>query len=335
MPSHLPLSTMPTSARRLALALLGSLAVCAMAGCQQSKARAPVPFESAPWQFGHAGGSKLTTAHYVIYTTIQDPVLVNALPDFVEAAYEHYTRLLPPRRPPTERMPVFLLATRTQWEAFTRRFTGPRAPEFLRVNNGGYSERGVSVIQYVRHAITFPLFAHEGFHQYVYHCVDARLPAWLNEGFAVCCEGQRWSDRDGAYRVQEFDPWFNPARRNALAEALSADRLHPLAHLLATHPGEVLDGSSEGVQAYYAQVWALMLFLREGDDGRHAAGYQRLLDALAGPGLEPQARAAHIWGQQRTFDFGTAVFRGFIDEDVEAVERAYRMFLHARFLGPH
>lgn len=335
MPGYIRPNAVPTPVRRTACALLGGLLACALVGCQQPQARAPVPFESSRWQFGHAPGSKLTTAHYEIFTTIQDPVLVNALPDFVEAAYEHYARLLPPRRVPTQRMPVYLFATRTQWEVFTRRFTGPRAPEFLRVNNGGYSERGVSVIQYVRHAITFPLFAHEGFHQYVYHCVDARLPAWLNEGLAVCCEGQRWSDRNGAYRVQEFDPWFNPARRNALAEALSADRLHSLSHLLATHPGEVLDGSSQEVQAYYAQVWALILFLREGDNGRYAAGYQRLLDALAGPGLEPQARAAHIWGQERTFDFGTAVFRGFIAEDVEAAERAYRAFLYARFLGPH
>ena len=50
-------------------------------------------------------------------------------------------------------------------------------------------ERGITVAEYVSHAVTFPLLTHEGFHQFLYHCAYPRVPAWLNEGLAVMCEG--------------------------------------------------------------------------------------------------------------------------------------------------
>ena len=154
-------------------------------------------------------GHKLTTAHYEIYTTLRDEVLVNALPDFVEAAYENYpASSCPPVQEPDERMKVYLFATRGQWEGFTRRFARGRVPpSFLKVRNGGYSEQGVSVIEYVAHQITFPLFAHEGFHQYLHHYVGtSRFRAWVNEGLAVYCEGQRW----GSYPAQGVRPVVQP-----------------------------------------------------------------------------------------------------------------------------
>jgi hypothetical protein len=255
--------------------------------------------------------------------------LRGALPDFVEGAYANYTQLVTPARVPAERMRVYLFASRGQWVAFTKRFTGPRAKVFLKVQNGGYSERGVSVIQYVSHSITFPLFAHEGWHQYLYHCADTRVPAWLNEGLAVYCEGQRWNETS----VTKWDPWFNPMRENALSKALLADRLHSLRMLLETHAGKVLQGSSEQVGTYYAQVWALILFLQEGEDGKYAAKFQRLLKQVGVADLEQHARAAYIWSERETYNFGEALFRNFISDDLGTVEREYQAFMRARFLA--
>lgn len=314
------------------MARVGWLAVLVgvgLAGCGGPRQRAPVPFESEPWKFGSAPGYKLRTAHYEIYTTLRDPVLRDALPEFVEAAYDHYGRLVPTARRPAERMKVYLFASRPQWEAFTRRFTGARAAVFLQVRNGGYSERGVSVIEYVAHEITFPLFAHEGFHQYVHHHVTSRIPAWLNEGLAVYCEGQRWD----SHGLAEFDPWFNPMRRNDLAAALARNRLHPLRTLLETDAGRIIAGTNQSVATYYAQVWALILFLQEGGDGKYASGFERLLNCLAESGLEPHARAGHIWSDQPRYNLGEGVFRSFISEDLDTVEREYLDFLRTRFFG--
>ncbi len=303
--------------------LLGLLTGCA------ANQRIQVQFETTPWKFGDAEGTQITTEHYDIYTTLKDKVLIEALPGFVEGAFQQYEKLVPPIRQPEERMKVYLFVSRGQWIAFTKRFTGPRARVFLQIRNGGYSEGGVSVIQYVAHQITFPLFVHEGWHQYLYCYVNATVPAWLNEGLAVLCEGQRW----GTYGLKEFDAWYNPARRNDLADALVSNRLYPLRKLLETHAGEVIEGSSRSVATYYAQLWALMLFLRDGEKGKYAAGFQRLLAELGRPELDQRTQAAHIWSERDTFSPGEALFRGYISEDLDTVEREYDAFMRARFLG--
>jgi len=297
-------------------------------GCATAPKAAPVRAETEPWQFGKVAGQKLTTAHYEIYTTLNEKVLVEALPGFVEGAYAQYRKVLPPLREPNERMKVYLFATRGQWMAFTKHYTGSRANLFLKIRNGGYSERGVSVIEYVAHQITFPIFAHEGFHQYLYHCVNERIPAWLNEGLAVASEGQRW----GTYTVKDFDVWYNPARRNVLAEALLSNHLYSLRKLLETNAGEVIDGSNASVNTYYAQVWALVLFLQDGARGKYAAGYNRMLSKLGEVDIEQYARAAHIWSDRATFNFGEALFRNFITDDLDTAESEYFAFMRERFL---
>ncbi len=299
-----------------------------VAGCAAQEQRAAVAYTDEAWTFGRTTGHKLTTDHYELYTTLTDPVLVAALPDFVERAYARCRTLLPPVKEPQERMRIYLFATRGQWEAFTRRFTGARAETFLKVRNGGYSERGVTVIEYVSHAVTFPLLAHEGFHQYVHHYVREEIPPWLNEGLAVWCEGQRW----GMYALKEFDPWYNPSRQNQLIESLQGGHLHPLRRLLETHAGRIIEGSSRSVLTYYAQVWALVLFLQEGEGGKYAADFRRLLDDLGRPELLERARAGFIWSDRGDFNLGEAVFRAYIRDDIAAVEREYVNFLRARFL---
>jgi hypothetical protein len=307
---------------RLAVVLLVAGTGCA------TKERPPVTFESTPWKFAQLPGVQLTTAHYEIYTTVQDPVLRAALPGFVEAAFENYAQLVPPTHTPSERMRIYLFASRAQWAAFTRRFAGARAKVLLQIRNGGYSERGVSVMEYVAHQITFPLLAHEGFHQYLYYYVNANIPAWLNEGLAVCCEGQRW----GTWGIDHFDPGYNPMRRNDLAEALVADKLHPLSRLLETDAGKIVAGSNQSVATYYAQLWALILFLREGEHGRYAAGFQRMLGTLDPEDMAQHAGAAFIGSKEPTFSLGRELFRDFISGDLDTVEREYLGFMRARFL---
>lgn len=314
--------------RRGCNAWLGLLALAALPGCVAERSRPQVQYTAEPWSFGKAAGQKLTTTHYEILTTLQERALLEALPGFVEASFAHYADLAAPAHLPAERMKIYLFASRPQWEAFTKQLAGPRAKVLLQVRNGGYCERGIVVVEYVTHAVTFPLFAHEGWHQYVHHCLAGPIPAWLNEGLAVTCEGQRWN----SYGIKEFDPWYNPLRRNNLSEALLSGRLYPLPALLETDAGKVVEGSSRSIGTYYAQLWALIVFLQEGAGGRYAPGLDRLLRTMSETELAPFARAAHIGSERTEFSFGVEVFRSFIDPDVAAVEREYLAFLRAKFL---
>ena len=288
-----------------------------------------VAYEIDRWGYGGRFGRELTTDHYEIRTTIDDPVLLEAIPQVVETAYLFYRELVPSAREPEERMQVYLFARREEWVDFTKRFAGPRAQVLLKVRNGGYSERGVSVAEYVSHSITFPLLTHEGFHQYLYHCVDGRIPAWLNEGLAVLCEGQRWSNSG----LQEFDPWYNPTRRNALADVILRKELFPLDELLCINAGHVVGGSAREIGAYYGQVWALMLFLREGQEGKYAEPFARLLQTIGQQDLDDFARAAYVSANDGEFNLGRELFRSFISDDIETVEREYKEFLNREILN--
>lgn len=311
------------------LAIVQSLAVflCLSAGCATHEA---ITYDQERWTFAGAEGSQLTTDHYVIYTTVDDGYLVSTFPTFVEAAYREYASVLPPAHDPNERMPVYMFATRGQFLRFTQERFPARAVMLGRVRNGGFSHDGVSVIQYVTHGTTFPLLSHEGFHQYVHHCIPNRLPAWLNEGLAVQFEGHRWR---GDRRVR-FDPEWNDIRRQSLQDRLFSDRVIPLRVLLRTHAGEVLSNSPPGgISGYYAQIGALVGFLRE-RDGPYAEEFSALLQALREPGIESRARAAYISSDAgEPYSYGEELFRAFIDSDVSRAEAAYVRYMRRTALN--
>ncbi len=313
-------------ARHLMLPILAGLSLLAGGCLTLTRDRSPVAHELTTWEFGPYEGRRMTTAHYEIYTTVTDPVLLETFPQLLERAYARYQELVPPARPPAERMQVYLFQTRAQWAYMTRRLTGPRAETFLKIRNGGYSEGGISVIQYVSHAVTFPLLTHEGFHQYLYHCVHPAVPAWLNEGLAVVCEGQRWTGSG----LKKFDEAYNPVRRNLLAQAVARNRLYPLQELLDTHAGRVVHETSTRVGTYYAQVWALMLFMWRGE---YADDFARLRAALAEPDFEQRLRAEQALSDKPDISRGEALFRSFITDDLTTFERRYIAFLRRELLN--
>lgn len=316
---------------RWGLVLLGGLG---MAGCgaprddMYAARREPVAAAIETWEYRGRDGRKVTSQHYEIYTTLTDEYLLSAVPGLMESAFDYYQRLVPATREPREKMQVYLFLERQEWADFTRRFTGPRAPEFLRITYGGYCERGVTVIRYVSHQTTFPLLAHEGFHQYLHHHVNPYVPAWLNEGMAVMCEGQRWNGD----RLVRFDPRFLPARRNILAEAVLEDRLFGLEQLLETHAGRIIQLSSREVGTYYAQLWALILFLREGRDGTYAPAFATMLSELGG--LEAQRTVRTVASDDRPArSAGEQLFRAYIGENLAEIEADYRAFMKSAIVG--
>ncbi len=304
------------------LMLVGlSLAGCAARGGVEGHAHRP-PVVLQPWRYGRVAGYRVRTAHYQIYTTLTDRGRIETLAGSLERAYEYDRTLLPAAREPDAPLPVYVFARRETWAHFTRRFAPRKAGLLMRIRNGGYMERGVCVVEYVAPAVTFPIVAHEGLHQFLWHCADRNAPAWLSEGLAVWCEGQRWGPRG----IERFDPWHNPPRRNALAEARIRGELRPLSELLRIHAGDVMHERSRRVLGYYGQVWALMLFLRFGDDGAHAARFDKLLDAVARGQVQTYVQAAGL-GEPGATNPGTALFKAFFGPDIDTMNARYRRFV--------
>jgi hypothetical protein len=320
-----------------ARALLAGLTLLAAAGCTGEKRFKPlenVDYSLEDWRFGRSHGRLLRTAHYEIHTTVRDEELAKALPQAMETAYAYYRFLLPGAGEPAAPMQVYLFAARPEFESFTRRTFPEKAEKLLQVRSGGYSEGGVTVIEYVAHEATFAIMAHEGFHQFVHHCVRQPIPAWLNEGLAVWCEGQRW----GQAGLKEFDPWYNPVRRSDLAEALQREQAFPLRELLRINAGNVIGGPTSRIGTYYGQLLALMLFLKDGArdrDGkpRYAAGFERLLGAVGAKDLEAYAQAAFVSSDRPEYHFGEALFRSFITDDLETFESEFNEFCRGLLLA--
>jgi hypothetical protein len=67
------------------------------------------------WQNGYGAGLKLSTAHYEIFTTLLEPLMLSEVPGFLESAYRGYNGQLPEPIEAAAKFPVYLFAERRQW----------------------------------------------------------------------------------------------------------------------------------------------------------------------------------------------------------------------------
>ena len=81
-------------------------------------------------------------------------------------------------------------------------------------------------------------------------------------------------------------------------------------------------------KTYYAQAWALIVFLRHGADRAYADGFDRMLADVAAARLSRRARAARLTttAPAKT-TFGENVFRAYITEDLTDFEAHFREFM--------
>lgn len=311
-----------------ALAALAILAAISHLSCgpnapRERPASLNVSVQAEPWKFGDVPGTKLATRHYRIFTTSANHSLVKSLPGFLESACEHYGRLTGLSEPPgaTEPMPVYLLASRPQWEAMTKSAAGPASERLLQIQSGGYCWQGVCVFWDLGHFATFATAAHEGLHQFFYNRLRDPLPAWAEEGLCVLAEGFTLTAS-----TVTFTPQRNTLREGSLRDALSAGRWIALERLLSTDAADHVAGPGGLAPEYYAQLWALMLFIRS--EPRYQAGLARLIaDAAAGT-LRRRLRVPEAMGAGRTYNRSVSVpiFQRYIEPDLLGFERRFRAF---------
>jgi len=223
------------------------------------------------WIFDETPGLVFETAHYRVHTTLLDPLVVSSLPALLESAYRAYRAQL--HRPVESRfaLPVYIFASRDQWEAFTRRFAGDAAEAYLSIQRGAYYHNGACVVYHIGIHQTRSALAHEGWHQFVHRHFALRLPSWLDEGLAT-----QFENAEQANGRIYFSPQRNRYRLVGLRQAVQQRRLLALPDLLAMNPSQVL-GYEQGLARFYAQAYALVRFLREADHGAYLGRFERMI----------------------------------------------------------
>jgi hypothetical protein len=281
-----------------------------------------------PWENEFGPGLKLTTAHYEIYTTLLEPLMLVQVPGFVESAYRGYQSQLPQPFETTAPFTIYLFADRRQWELFTISFTGPQAPLYLKIKAGAYYLNGACVAYNIGRERTFGGLAHEGWHQFNSRLFKYRLPSWLDEGVAMTFETSEYNQ--GLFT---FTPERNGYRLGSLKQTLLKNKIIPLKELVGLNPGEVVIESDDAVAAFYSEAYALVRFLREDDYGKRLARYQKLmLDGLKGqwPLGEADRRIAMDRNIPITVDWnkmtGTILFQHYIGDDFDRIEKQYIIF---------
>ncbi len=258
--------------------LLGMAVIFLLAGCSQPAGQwqgpdAPAMLVTEGWNFGESRGRVIRTAHYNLYTTIEDEQILAVVPQVLEGALRQYHLLVPEVSLTKRPMDCYLFANRTQWAAFTAAHTGEDARVYLQVMRGGYCHGDRTVTYFLGDLSTYSVAAHEGWHQFVARHFRTRLPPFLEEGIASMFESVTFDHRG----LPRWNLSVNYNRIDKLRAAVTGGDLWPLDELIRLHAGEVVTQPAERIEAFYAQNWAFARFLWEGEQGRYRAAFQQLL----------------------------------------------------------
>lgn len=290
-------------------------------------ARSAFAIESVEaWTFGGSLGQQINTPNYRLFTTEKDAVIVDRAPRFLELALDHYRSALGPLPPPPLKLDTFLMDNRTQWTRLTLQMLGEQGRRYQSIGRGGFATGGKAFLYDIGLFDTLAIAAHEGWHQYTQRTFRDPLPVWLEEGIAAYMEGHRWAGPEPV-----FLPWANLERFDQLRNARARGGIMTLEMLLDSSPQDMLGHVGDGALTFYAQAWALVHFLNEGEGGRHRAALRALL-VQASQGQMRQTLINRLGAPDAvralTSRRGGAVFRAyFADEDFAAVSRAYDAFI--------
>ncbi len=289
----------------------------------------PVILSVDPWTYQNHPGRIVRTPYYRLFTTSDDPLLTQRLPAFLEDAMQHYTTGLGPLPHPKVRLDTFLMASRPQWVALTKQLMGKQAGTYLRIQRGGFAALGRGVFWNIGPRDTPAIAAHEGWHQYTQRTFAEPLPVWLEEGVATFMEGFRWDPARPEKAI--FLPWANVERFDQLRRAASHETLMTLPELLNASPQNLINTTTDGTLTYYAQLWALLHFLHEGEDGLYSTQLHTLLLDAANNRLErtlkthfSSRRAARAIRTRR----GPDVFTAYFTKDLDLAARQYHAFIN-------
>lgn len=280
-----------------------------------------------PWSFGASTGMVIRTPNYRIYTTERSQALRDRLPEFLERALAHYRTALGSLPAPTIRLDTYLMDSRPQWVALSKRLTGSNEGPHDLIGRGGYASRGIGVFYDIGLYDTLAIAAHEGWHQFTQRTFKDPLPVWMEEGLATYMEGHKW---DGDRAV--FQPWANIERFDRLRLAHSRGELIPFPELIESSPQDYAKRGDGSELIYYAQVWALIHYIQSGDNRVYRPGMRSLLsDAAAG---RARNALANRFGREETIRIlserrGAAMLELYCDTDLVTIGVGYDRFVES------
>ena len=283
------------------------------------------------WDNPYGPGLVISTRNYRLYTTHLEPLVLRQIPSFLESAFRAYQSQLPRPLQNTEPFIVYLFGTRDQWEAYTRDTAGADAQVYLKIEAGGHVANAVCVAYDIGRRQTLSILGHEGWHQFNQRLFVYRLPSWLDEGIATLFETCRFERGQFV-----FDPASNLMRLGSLKHTLQTGRMIPLDQLLLLNPGQVLNGYNgdpDGATAYYAQVYALVRFLREDGHGLRLRHYHAMLLGAAHGNWPLDAALLNVAADRRIaltvgWNMRTSreLFDHYFDEDLRSLNVEYLAF---------
>lgn len=280
-----------------------------------------------PWTFDSAAGTMLRTPHWRLFTTSTRQTMRQRLPAFVERALDHYTSALGELPRPSRSPEIFVFSSRAQWESMTRRLMGEEADTYLRIQRGGFTSRGQSVLWEIGPRDTYTMIAHEAWHAYTQTTFKEPLPVSWEEALSTYMEGFRF---DFAKGEATFRPWANMERFDRLREAHAQGRLLPLAEWQRATPQRLMERSPALALDFYAQGWAVVHFLNEGQEGTHAAALRELVSDAARGGTAAKireqlgGRAAGAYTSRRA---GVDLFKVYTGAGAEELDAEFTAFV--------
>ncbi len=285
---------------------------------------------STVWSDGGIAGVRVRTEHYNLHLALKDPTFRDMLPAYMEACHFAYATVLGELPIPNDQLELYIFSSRSPWEEWTKNTLGKDADIYLGLGRGGFTADGVSVLYDLGRVDTLTIAAHEGWHQFSQKSLKHPLPTYLEEGLACWMEGTRLS-RDGV--PMAFKPWKNFERWTELRNAFRDENLISLGELLETSPQLCLQKGKNSLLTYYAQCWALIHFLHDGEQGKYRPSLLRLMkDAAEGKLAAKLAGSRAIANpilrkkavQSRT---GNGVMLEYFNPDFSALKGEYDRFV--------
>ena len=290
--------------------------------------RLPAVENVGQWDGEYGKGLLITTAHYEIYTTLLDPLMLTKIPAFMECAYQGYQKQLPKPLAAVDKMTVYLFATRTQWDEYTTANTGQMSPLYLKIKAGAYYLDGNIVAYNIGITKTMSVLGHEGWHQFANVYFKYKLPSWLDEGIATLFETSKYEAGQWV-----FTPEKNSARLGALKVTLVTQKRLPISDIIGLNPGQVLLENDQAVSAFYAQSYALVRFLREEDYGRRLGNFQKMLMGAVDGSWRIDGEAQLIASDKESpmtvvynSYLATKLFGMYITNNTPTLEKPYTLF---------
>ena len=282
------------------------------------------------WRWNSVEGIEIDTRSWTIKSSLRSANFTGSLPAFYEAALRNYRSGLVALPAPPRRLEACVFGTREEWSRYTEHRLGSEAGPYLKMGRGGFTSGGEAVLYDIGPRDTLAIAAHEGWHQYSQTTFRYSLPVWMEEGVACYMEGFR---QPAGAPEPVFLPWRNPERYAELRTAARKSRLATLREVLEGSPQSFLETSRDAQLAYYAQVWALVHYMRDGEGGRYRAGLEAMLaDAVSG-GIPARIKSSDAIPDERARRLALSSKSGiwlvlvYLDEDYERFERGYDRFI--------